>query len=43
MTNKKEFKDYLPKEMNFTETLYDCWIILKNELLKEDTYSIEKL
>ena len=42
ITNKKEFKYYLPKGMNFTETLYECWIILKNELLKEEIYSIEK-
>ena len=42
ITNKKEFKYYLPKGMNFTETLYNCWIILKNELLKVEIYSIEK-
>jgi len=28
--------------MNFAETLYECWIILKNELSKEGIYSIEK-
>ena len=28
--------------MDFAETLYECWITLKNELLKEEIYSIEK-
>ena len=28
--------------MDFVETLSECWIILKNELLKEEIYSIEK-
>ena len=42
ITNKKELKNYLPKGMDFAETLYECWILLKNELLKEEIYSIEK-
>ena len=42
ITNKKEIKNYFPKGMDFAETLYECWIILKNELLKEEIYSIEK-
>jgi len=28
--------------MDFAKTLYEYWIILKNELLKEEIYSIEK-
>ena len=43
LTNKKEdFNKYLPKEMNWVDTLYECWNILKNELLKENIDSIEK-
>jgi len=42
ITNKREIKNYLPKGMEFAETLYECWILLKNELLKEEIYSIEK-
>ena len=42
ITKKKELKNYLPKGMDFAETLYECWITLKNELLKEEIYSIEK-
>jgi len=43
ITNKKEnFKKYLPKGMDWVETLYECWNILENELLKENIYSIEK-
>ena len=42
ITNKREIKNYLPRGMDFTETLYECWIILKDELLKEEIYSIEK-
>jgi len=37
-----DFKRYLPKGMKFTETLNECWILLKNELSKEKIDSIEK-
>ena len=43
ITNKgREFDKYLPKNMNWVETLYECWNILKNELLKENIDSIDK-
>ena len=42
ITDKRQFEEYLPQGMNFTETLNECWIILKNELSKEGIYSIEK-
>ena len=43
LTNKNEdFKNYLPKEMKWVETLNECWNILKAELLKENIDSIEK-
>jgi hypothetical protein len=42
VTNKKDFDKYLPKDMNWAETLNECWNILKNELLKENIDSIEK-
>ena len=37
-----DFDKYLPKGMSWVETLNECWIILKNELLKENIDSIEK-
>ena len=40
--NKKDFDIYLPKGMAWVETLNECWIMLKNELVKEEIYSIEK-
>ena len=42
ITDKRQFEEYLPQGMTFAETLYECWIILKNELSKEGIYSIEK-
>ena len=42
ITDNRKFEEYLPQGMNFAETLYECWIILKNELSKEGVYSIEK-
>ena len=33
-TKTKRFDNYLPKEMNWGETLNECWILLKNELSK---------
>ena len=42
VTNKKDFDKYLPKGMKWVETLYECWNILKNELLKENIDSIDK-
>ena len=35
-------EDYLQGGMNFAETFYEYWIVLKNELSKEGIYSIEK-
>ena len=40
--NKKDFDIYLPKGMNWIETLNECWNILNNELLKENIDSIDK-
>ena len=40
--NKKDFDIYLPRGMTWVETLNECWIILKNELVKEEIFSIEK-
>ena len=40
--NKNDFDIYLPKGMTWVETLNECWIILKNELVKKEIYSIEK-
>ena len=40
--SSKDFDKYLPKSMTWVETLYECWNILKNELLKENIDSIEK-
>jgi len=37
-----DFDKYLPRGMSWVETLNQCWIILKNELLKENIDSIEK-
>ena len=43
ITNKgREFDKYLPRNMSWVETLYECWNILKNELLKENIDSIDK-
>ena len=40
--NQNEFDKYLPKGMAWTDTLNECWNLLKNELLKENIDSIEK-
>ena len=40
-TNLAKFDYYLPKGMNWVETLNECWILLKNELSKEGINSIE--
>ena len=40
-TTSKKFDSYLPKEMNWGETLNECWILLKNELSKIGINSIE--
>jgi len=42
ITDKKDFENYLPEGMNFVDTLYECWIILKNELSKVGIYSVDK-
>ena len=39
---KREFDKYLPRHMRWAETLYECWNILKIELLKENIDSIDK-
>ena len=41
ITNNKEFDKYLPKGMNWPDTINENWNIIKNELLKENIYSIE--
>ena len=35
------FDKYLPKGMNWGETLYECWILLKKELSKKNINSID--
>ena len=46
LTTKKEkenkFDKFLPKGMNWVDTLNECWNLLKNELLKENIDSIDK-
>ena len=42
ITNSNEFDKYLPKGMNWIETLNQCWNIIKNELLKIKIDTIEK-
>ena len=42
LTNKKDFDEYLPKGMYWADMLYECWNLLKNELLNENIDSIEK-
>ena len=42
ITEKEDFDKYIPIEMNWVETLNECWILLKNELIKLDINSIEK-
>ena len=42
ITNKNEFDKYLPRDMKWAEILSECWNLIKNELLKEDIYSIEE-
>ena len=43
ITNNKKINDYLPKDnMNWIEIINECWIILENELKKEEIFSIEK-
>ena len=40
-TNNKNLDKYLPKGMNWLETLNECWILLKNELYKKGINSID--
>ena len=40
-TKKDEFNEYIPKGMNWIETLNDCWNLLKNELSKEKINNID--
>jgi len=49
ITNNKKIGDYLPKDMKdsmkymkWIDVINECWIILENELKKEEIYSIEK-
>ena len=41
LTKTNRFDNYLPKGMNWGETLNECWILLKNELLKEGINTID--
>jgi hypothetical protein len=41
VTEKKYFDKYLPGQMGWAETLYECWKCLENQLLKENVDSIE--
>ena len=34
ITNKRDFDKYLPRDMTWANILYECWNILKSELLK---------
>ena len=42
ITNKNDYDKYLPKDMTWTETLSECWYLLKNELLKINIDSIDE-
>ena len=42
ITDKRDFDDYLPKNMSWVNTINECWNILKNELLKLNIDSIEE-
>ena len=41
VTEKRDFDKYLPGQMGWAETLYECWKCLENQLLKENVDSIE--
>ena len=41
ITKTKKFDNYLPKGMNWGETLNECWILLKNELSKKEIDTID--
>jgi hypothetical protein len=40
-TRANQFDNYLPKGMNWGETLNECWILLKNELSKKEIDTID--
>ena len=42
ITDKKDFDDYLPKNMSWVDTINECWNILKNEILKLNIDSTEE-
>jgi hypothetical protein len=42
ITDKNEFDQYLPKGMNWIETINGCWVMLKKELIKENIYTMEE-
>jgi hypothetical protein len=42
ITDKNEFDQYLPKGMNWIETINTCWVMLKKELTKENIYTMEE-
>ena len=40
--DNKEFDKFLPKNMKWTETLYECWNFIKSSLAKVDIFSFEE-
>ena len=42
ITDKKEFDQYLPKEMDWAETLNSCWFLIQKELADENILEIEE-
>ena len=42
ITDKDDLDRYLPKGMEWTEIINECWNFIKNELLKENIYSIDE-
>ena len=41
LTKTNKFDDFLPKGMNWGETLNECWILLKNELSQKEINKID--
>ena len=42
ITGKNYFDKYVPKGMSWSETLYECWILIKNQLIKYNIYSMDE-
>ena len=42
ITENEEFDKYLPNGMDWAEILNDCWMLLNNELIRENINSIEE-